>query len=390
MYPRALTLNADHDETFFLWGPRKTGKSSLLRERFKDAHFFNLLDTDQFIKFSTRPALFREECLGVIALLNTRQPRPWFIIDEVQKIPALLDEVHLLIEEHGLKFGLCGSSARKLKRGHANLLGGRAVRYELSGLVSIELGDDFDLIKLLNRGYLPSHYLNDRYPKILAAYVNEYLKEEIAAEGLVRNLPVFSDFLRSASFSDGEIINYTKIASECGVSSPTVKEYFQILQDTLIATNLPAYTRRPKRKVIHAPKFYFFDVALTNILTRRKNLEPGTEAFGHAFENWIHHEIRSYLSYRSIDADFSYWRLADTGREVDFVLNDLEIAIEAKAKSQIRPDDLRGLRELAVDHPKVKRRLVVCLETKRRVTEDNILIMGYADFVRALWNGEWL
>ncbi|MDO8519722.1 MAG: AAA family ATPase, partial [Deltaproteobacteria bacterium] len=237
---RILHLPSKPKESFFLWGPRKTGKSTLIKQLYPSTRRVDLLDTDNFAKYSVRPALFREECLAG----SSR----FVLLDEIQKIPALLDEIQLLIEDHQFVFGMCGSSARKLKRGHANLLGGRAARYELHGLVYPELGDRFDLVRLLNRGFIPSHYLSDNYSKLIPSYINEYLKEEIAAEGLVRNLPLFSDFLRAAAFSDAEIVNYTNIASDCGVSGKTVREYFQILEDTLIGCFLPAYTRRAKRK----------------------------------------------------------------------------------------------------------------------------------------------
>ena len=191
------------------------------------------------------------------------------------------------------------------------------------------------MLRLLNRGTIPSHYLSGQYRQLVRSYINTYLKEEIAAEGLVRNLPAFSDFLRAASFSDTEVVNYSNIASDCGVSSKTVKEYFQILEDTLIGSFLPAYTRRPKRKVIFSPKFYFFDVAIVNELTRRGELQCGSEASGKAFENWLYHELSSYILYREKNDLLSYWRLADSGREVDFVVNDCEIVIEAKASEKI-------------------------------------------------------
>lgn len=343
----------------------------------------DLLNTDIFAKYSVRPALFREECLARAKSDPERQH--FVLIDEIQKIPQLLDEVHLLIEDHQFVFGLCGSSARKLKRGHANLLGGRALRYELRGLTYPELAGDFNLTHLLNRGFLPSHFTSKNHRKLIESYMNEYLKEEIAVEGLVRNLPVFSDFLRAAAFSDTEIVNYSNIASDCGVSSKTVKEYFQILEDTLIGEFLPAYIRRPKRKVIHAPKFYFFDVAIPNLLTRRGELALGSEQAGKAFENYLYHELKSCILYKEKNISLSYWKLADSGREVDFIINDCEVAIEAKAVMKVRPDHLKGLRELIRDHPSVGKRLLVSLEKSARLTDDQILILPYRDFLESLW-----
>lgn len=386
MFQRIANLPPHPEESFFLWGPRKTGKSSLIKYLYPDTWRVDLLNTDNFSKYSVRPALLREECLAKIE--NNPDFQRFVLIDEIQKIPPLLDEVHLLIEDHRFVFGMCGSSARKLKRSHANLLGGRAARYELRGLVYPELGNEFDLLRLLNRGFLPSHYLSKNYFKLTDSYIHEYLKEEIATEGLVRNLPLFSDFLRAAAFSDTEIVNYSNIASDCGVSSKTVKEYFQILQDTLIGEFLPAYTRRPKRKVIHSPKFYFFDVAIPNLLTRRGELQWGSEITGKAFENWLFHELKSYILYKEKKDSLSYWKLADSGREVDFIINDCEVAIEAKGTDRVRPDHLKGLRELKEDHPSVRKRLLVSMEKTSRLTDDQILILPYRDFLESLWRGD--
>jgi len=250
------------------------------------------------------------------------------------------------------------------------------------------LGDAFDLMRLLNRGFLPSHYMSSNYLKLTDSYINEYLKEEIAAEGLVQNLHLFADFLRGAAFSDAEIVNYTNIASDSGVSNKTVKAYFQILQDTLIGTFLPAYTHRPKRKVIHAPKFYFFDVAIPNLLSRRGALQLGAEITGKAFENWLFHELSSYLIYKEKHAQLAYWKLADSGREVDFIINDCEIAIEAKGTMKVRSDHLKGLRELKKDYPSVKKRLLVSMEKMPRLTEDQIWILPFRDFLESLWQGD--
>lgn len=386
MFQRIAPLPPNPRESFFLWGPRKTGKSFLIKHLYPNSRRIDLLNTDSFAKYSIRPALLREECLA--QLEGNKDASRFVLIDEIQKIPQLLDEVHLLIEDHHFVFGMCGSSARKLKRGHANLLGGRAVRYELRGLTFPELENQFDLTRLINRGFLPSHYLSSNHLKLADSYVNEYLKEEIAAEGLVRNLPLFSDFLRAAAFSDTEIVNYSNIASDCGVSGKTVKEYFQILQDTLIGEFLPAYTRRAKRKVIHSPKFYYFDVALPNLLTRRGELQLGSEIAGKAFENWLFHELKSYIIYKEKNAYLSYWKLADSGREVDFIINDCEVAIEAKGTTRVRPEHLKGLRELKKEYPSVKKRLLICLEESRRLTDDQILILPYRDFLQSLWQGD--
>ena len=372
MFTRGLSLPEAGRETFFLWGPRQTGKSTLLRHTYPDAIWVDLLKADEYRRYLERPELLREE-------LDARSRPTQVVIDEVQKVPALLDEVHWLHENRKIRFALCGSSARKVRRGAANLLGGRAVRYELFGLTAAEIGKGFDLVRLLNHGYLPTHYESDRPDRLIGAYVGDYLKEEVAAEGLVRNLPVFSAFLGAAALSDGALVNVANIARECGVSAPTVKGHFGILEDTLLGRWLPAYTRRPKRRVIGSPKFYFADVGVVNHLARRGRIVPGSELFGKAFENWVFHELQACNAYDVRFHELSYWRLA-SGIEVDFIVGRMRLAIEAKATSRITADHLNGLRHLRQDHPAV-RRVIVCLEPRRRKTEDGIEILPAQSFV---------
>ncbi len=382
MFKRALVLPASGSETFFLWGPRQTGKTTLLRQTYGDARWVDLLKAEEFRRYVARPELLRQE-IEAEPLDRGRQ----IVIDEIQKVPTLLDEVHWLLENRGLHFALCGSSARKVRRGAANLLGGRATRYELHGLTASELGSEFDLDRLLNHGYLPRIYEASRPNRLLDAYIADYLKEEIAAEGFVRNLPIFSNFLDVAALSDGSIVNFSTIARECGVSSHTTKNHFQILEDTLLGSWLPAYRKRPKRRVIGAPKFYFADVGIVNRLARRGELHPGSELYGKAFENWVFHELTAFSSYQEYDGTLSYWRLA-SGIEVDFVLGDMAVAIEAKSSAKITRDHLKGLRSLVIDHPHVVRRIVVCREPKPRKTDDGIEILPASTFVRRLWNGD--
>ena len=380
MFKRSLILPARPSVSFFLWGPRQTGKTSLLREMYPAATLYDLLKTDLYIRFHTRPESLREELLAV--------DRPQIVIlDEIQRVPALLDEVHWLIENTNHRFALCGSSARKVRRGHANLLGGRAVRYELFGLVSNEIGKDFDVVRAVNHGYLPRHYISDRPERLIRSYVQDYLKEEIAAEGLVRRLPTFAQFLDSASLSDGEMVNFTTIARDCGLSSPAIKTYFQILEDTLLGSFLPSYTKRPKRRIIQTPKFYFADVGIVNHLAKRGVIQPGSELFGKAFENWVHHELKAYQSYSERHKGLSYWRLS-SGMEVDFIVGDMECAIEAKGAARIHSDHLRGLREIFIDHKKIQRRILVCMEERPRRTEDGIDILPARVFAQRLWEGK--
>jgi uncharacterized protein len=379
MFKRALHLPRRPGSSFFLWGPRQCGKTTILREVYADALWIDLLKSEEYRRYLQRPETLRE----VVAAAGRDRV---VVIDEVQKVPSLLDEVHWLIENRDTRFALCGSSARKVRRGHANLLGGRAERHELLGLTAGEVGAGWDLARMLNRGYLPRIYQAERPRRLLEAYVADYLKEEVAAEGLVRNLPVYSEFLEVASLSDTELVNHSTIARDCGVSSHTIQSYFQILVDTLLGRWLPAYRRRPKRRVIQSPKFYFADVGVVNALARRGRLEPRSELFGKAFENWVHHELIARSAYGSAPFDLAYWRLA-SGIEVDFIA-DGRVAIEAKATSKVTSDHLRGLRELAVDQPAIRRRVVVCLESTRRRTDDGIDIFPAAEFAAALGRGE--
>lgn len=377
-YTRELDLPEPGTETFFLWGPRQSGKTTLLRERYPAAIWIDLLKADEFRRYGTRPELLREEL--------ARSGARFVVVDEVQKVPALLDEAHWLHENRGVHFALCGSSARKLKRGHGNLLGGRALRRELFGLSARELGADFDLVRMLNHGTLPRIYGSGRPGPLLNAYVGDYLKEEVMAEGLVRHLPPFSEFLNAAALTDTEQVNFTSLGRELGVSRETVRGYFEILSDTLLARMLPPYRKRPKRRLSLAEKFYFHDVGVVNFLAKRGTLEPGGELLGKAFENWVFHELRCYNSYRGRFAEFSFWRLS-TGVEVDFIVNDLECAIECKSSASVQTHHLNGLRELAREHPGAGKKIVVCREPKSRTTSDGIEILPVEDFLGELWSG---
>ncbi len=401
-FRRSLSLPPAGTESFFLWGPRQTGKSTLLRESYPDVRWVDLLKADDFRRYAARPELLRQELEAEAAGEAAGDPAApptgrqivvdqmrQIVVDEIQKVPALLDEVHWLMERYGYCFALCGSSARKVRRGGANLLGGRAVRYELRGITAHELADDFDLDRILNHGYLPRVYRASRPGRLLDAYVGDYLKEEIAAEGLVRNIPRFSNFLDAAALSDGETVNFASIARDCGVSGHTARGHFEILEDTLLGSWLPAYRKRAKRRVVQAPKFYFSDVGVVNRLARRGEVLPGSSAYGKAFENWVFHELAASLGYREAAVGLSYWRLAG-GTEVDFILGEMEVAVEAKSSRNVTSDHLKGLRSLVRDHPSVRRRVVVCREPRRRRTSDGIEIVPPREFVAGLWEGEWV
>lgn len=380
MFERRLNLPPPGTETFFLWGPRQTGKSTLLSGAYPEALWIDLLKSEESRRYLQNPERLREEIAA--------RPVDQVVIDEIQKVPALLDEIHWLMENGGPSFALCGSSARKVKRGAANLLGGRAVRYELFGLSAVEIGAEVDLDRLLNHGYLPRVYLSERPTRLLNSYVSDYLREEVLAEALVRDAPVFAEFLTLAALTDTEQVNFSNIAREAGTSGPTVKAYFEILVDTLLGRWLQPYRRRPKRRVSAAAKFYFADVGVVNYLARRGTLSRRSELYGKAFENWIHHELTTYAAYSESFAELSYWRLS-TGAEVDFIVNDMELAVEAKATAKVTDHHLRGMRELARDHAEVRQRVVVSLEDRSRKTGDGILVVPAGEFVAALWRGEY-
>jgi len=375
-------------QSAFLWGARKTGKSTYLAQHFKNSICYDLLKTDELTRLITAPHLLREELIG----LKADQLKHPIIIDEIQKIPMLLNEVHWLIENKKISFILCGSSARKLKRGAANLLGGRAWRFNFYPLVYKEILD-FDLLRALNHGLLPSHYLSDQPTRMLRAYIGDYLTEEIQAEGLVRNLPGFARFIDLVGFSQGQMLNFSNIARDCGVDAKTVKEYYQILQDTLIGYLIYPFHKKIKRDLIQTtPKFYLFDVGVANHLRRRKiEILRGDDA-GDAFENFILMELVAYLGLHEIDLPIQYWR-SKSGLEVDFILNHGDIAIEIKISSTPHLSELKGLSAFCDDY-KPKHALVVCqAPRKRTVTTNNqreITMLPWQDFLANLWNKEYI
>lgn len=378
---RILNIALPPQQSAFLWGPRKTGKTTYLKAKFPCSVVYDFLQTDLFFEFSKKPSLLREQLLAK----NDDVLNYPIILDEVQKIPQILDEVHWLIENIGLRFILCGSSARKLKRGKANLLGGRAWRYEMFPFVTAEL-ENWDLLRILNRGMIPDHYLQENYKKTLRSYIQDYLKEEVFAEGLTRNIPAFSRFFDAMGYSHGELTNYSNIARECGVDSKTVKEYYQILVDTLLGTMVEPFKRRQNRQVIsRMAKFYLFDVGVAGAITKRHLTEEKGELFGKAFEHFIFMEIAAYNSYNELDYEINFWR-TKSGLEVDFVLGSGEIAIEVKGKDHINKKDLRPLNAFIEEYSPTKA-LVVCNEREERLHRQ-IRIMPYRRFLRDLWEGK--
>lgn len=379
MYKRLQKFQGLGSESCFLWGPRQSGKSTLLKTFFPNSPYYDLLLSDEFERLNRKPALLREELLA-------NHPVVPVIIDEVQKIPQLLDEIQWLIVNKKIQFILCGSSARKLKRGSGNLLGGRALRYELFPLVSPEI-PEFNLTRALNHGCLPRHYQAARPELLGRSYIGDYLKEEIAAEALTRNIPAFARFLEAASFSNGEVVNFINIARECGVSGPTVREYFQILVDTLLARFVPSFQKKPKRRVIQAPKFYLFDVGIANALLKRGTISAGSEIFGRAFEHFIFQEVVAHSHYSGLEYPVSYWRTA-SGFEVDFILGDRDVALEVKGVSEVHSQHLRSINAFREEY-KPKKAIVVSLDTRSRNVDD-IMILPWKIFLDDLWAGSIL
>ena len=380
---RWLTMDLPQGQSVFLWGPRKTGKSTWLKQTFPSAIRYDFLKTDLVLRFSKQPSLLREELL----MMSGDLLKGPVILDEVQKVPAVLDEVHWLIENKGYSFILCGSSARKLKQGHANLLGGRAWRFEMFPLISPEIGE-VDLLKALNHGLLPAHYFGIQPRRSLKAYVQDYLTTEVRAEGLVRNLPSFARFLDSMGYSHGELTNYSNIARDCGVDAKTVRNYYEILEDTLIGRFVPPYVGKAGRQsIISAEKFYLCDVGVAGYLSNRVISECKGESFGHAFEHFILMELWAHRVYTEKDYEVRFWR-TKAGYEVDFILGDGEVAVEVKGTSRVDRGDLKAIRAFAAERPSCKC-IVVCNETSPRQHE-NITLLPWRNFLTQLWAGEIL
>jgi uncharacterized protein len=371
---RALDLSAlVAKKSHFLLGPRQTGKSFLIRQSMPGHRVFDLLDHATYLALSQNPNRLEQE-LG--------PKEQVVVIDEVQRLPDLLNEVHRLIETRGLRFLLTGSSARKLRHGGVNLLGGRARTKYLHPLTRRELGPHFDLPRAMARGLLPSIYFSDDPRADLEAYAGAYLQQEIVAEGATRNIPAFSRFLKVVSGTNGTMVNFTNIASDAQVPRTTIYEYFEILKDTLILRELPAWKKSKKRKPLSTSKYYFFDVGVVGALQGRPFL-PGTREYGEAVETYVFHELSTWSDYVSGDA-LGYWR-STSSFEVDFLIGD-HTAIEVKAKENVSPQDLKSLRALK-EEGVCKRYLCVCLEPRPRTT-DGIRVVPLFQFLDELWAGE--
>lgn len=373
--PRMLHLREMlKNKSYFLFGPRQTGKSWLIQNTLQDCKSYNLLESETYLKLSRAPQSIREE---------TNAQNEIVIIDEIQRLPILLNEIHLLIESRRTHFLLTGSSARSLRKKGVNLLGGRARTCYLHPFSYLELGEPFDLPRALNHGLLPAIYLSNEPETDLKSYVGTYLQEEIAAEGLTRNIPAFSRFLEVAALCNGNLINYTKISNDAQVARSTVQEYFQILKDTLIAFEVTSWRGSRKRKAISTGKFYFFDVGVVRFLQNRSLVQKNSPEFGELFETYLFHELKTFADYAA-HGEVSYWR-STSGFEVDFILG--YCAIEIKASSRIGEHDLKGLRALR-EEGILKKYIVVCQEAVPRVV-DGIEILPWNIFLQKLWAREF-
>jgi len=377
MYERMLNLNSLlNTRSYFLFGPRATGKSTLIQQTLPNAVIFDLLEAETFTRLLKYPKLIEEQTSA----------EDWIVIDEIQKLPSLLDEVHRLIQKRQQRFLLTGSSARKLRKGAANLLAGRAFTAELFPLVSAEI-TDFDLLAALNSTSLPEFYNSDHVDDFLEAYVGTYLREEIQAESLTRDLPGFNRFLEVVALGNGEEINFASVASDTGVNVKTVSNYFSILEDTLIGFKLSPFQSTKKRKAVTRSKFYLFDLGVVRWINQRGIVRPKSELFGKALEHLIVLELRAYLSYRRKRIPMQYWR-TNSGFEVDIVLGD-RLAIEIKSTDLIKDKHLKGLRALK-EEGVVERFAVISLDDTARVTNDGISIYPVKQFLEMLWGDQLL
>jgi len=384
MVERVLDLRAEsRSHSLFLFGPRQTGKTTLMRRTFPESRWYNLLDGDVFLRLSRRPHRLYEE----IVAMESDEP---IIIDEIQKLPQLLDEAHLLMESAGRRFVISGSSAAKLRRGGVNLLGGRARTRRLYPLISAEI-PEWNIERAARYGTLPPIWFSGEPEEDLRAYCGSYLQQEVQAEGLVRGIDSFARFLSVAGQRAGETVVFEHIASDAQVPARTVREFYHLLEDTLLGTMLPPFAPRgARRKAVSRGKFYFFDNGVANVLAERSRYGPGTTEYGRAIEHLVHNELQARLEYSHDHRHLAHYRTLD-GTEVDFVITDSltspsdTIAIEVKTTKHVQPRDLRGLKRLAAETT-LNRSIVVCFEAVRRVA-DGILIVPAPDFFDSLWSG---
>ena len=373
MYKRLLT--PPENSSFFLFGPRGVGKTHFIRSFYKEALFFDLLQSSLYQSFLSSPERLSEQIPS--------DYRGWVVIDEVQKVPALLDEVHRLIETRKLLFVLTGSSARKLKREQANLLAGRALRCLMYPLTAEELKNDFDLKTSLELGHIPKVFSAQNPKAFLKSYVEVYLKEEIQQEGLTRSLPAFSRFLESASFAQGSPLVMTNVARDCHVSAKVVENYFSILRDTLLSYELPIFSKKAKRDLINKRKFYFFDVGVFRAIRPQGILDSSSDLNGIALETLVLQEISAHNEIHQLDYEIFYWRTRKH-LEVDFILygkNGFK-AIEVKCQERINQKAFKGLLEFKKDYPESE--LLFLYTGSKDYTYQDIEILNVEKFLKNL------
>ncbi len=374
MHPRILDLpKLLEKKSHFLFGPRATGKTTLIENALPDAQVVDLLHAQTHLRLVRNPSLLEESITDATRIV---------VIDEVQKLPAILDEVQRLIQKKKIRFLLTGSSARKLRHGGANLLAGRARDARLFPLTSREI-HGFDLLRLLNHGGLPDIYDSDEPDEDMASYVSTYLQEEIKAEAVTRNVGAFAEFLDVIALANGQEVNYEGFASDLQVSTGTLRNYLQILEDTLIGFRVPGYVKTKKRKATSRAKHYLFDLGVTRFLARTGNIQERSKAFGDAFEHFLILEIRAYLSYARKRVEMRYWR-STSKFEVDLLLGD-EVAIEIKSTQQITDKHLKGLRALK-EEGLLRRYIAVSSDAAERRTSDGIEILPWEAFLDSLWS----
>ena len=362
-------------KSHFLFGPRSTGKTSLIHSQFPQGTvILDLLESELYLRLSMNPG-------DLESIIFAFDHPSIAIIDEVQRIPQLLNEVHRLIEKKGIKFLLTGSSARKLRHNQANLLAGRARQAELFPLTYTEI-PEFNLDRYLHLGGLPMIYQSDEPIDDLHAYVDTYLKEEIQAEALVRQLPAFTRFLKYSALTSGEMLNFANISNDAAVPASTVREYYNILEDTFIGFILPAYTKTIKRKPISTAKFYYFDIGVKNTLSGITSIPSQSDLYGKAFEHFIALELRTYLSYKRKHLSLTYWQ-SKNGQEVDFIIGD-DIAIEVKTTNRTQDKHLKGLK--ALEEEKLCKRYILISHDILKRRSGNLEIMHWQEFLTALWS----
>ena len=384
MFKRKLDMSLFKGSTFLL-GPRKVGKSTFLHENFPNSLYIDLLDNNKYFEFTKNPGSFNENIQYELNKNKELRKYP-IIIDEIQRIPILLNEVHRLIEKENLNFILCGSSARKLVRGGANMLGGRASRVVMGGLCIAEI-DNFNLLRFINNGNIPSNYLSNDASSLQKAYIQNYIQEEIKGEALVRNLLSFNRFLDLVGITNGEEVNFSNISRDVGVDAKTIREYFQILIDTLLGNYLlPYFDKKKRTNILQSPKFYLFDTGIVNSLKGLILSKDEGSEFGKSFEQIILNEIINYKNYKNKNFEISFWRTYEKD-EVDFILGDAEVSIEVKGGKNIDSANLKGTYKFNEVY-KPKRSIVITNTKNPRKLNNETELIPYLEFVNLLWEGK--